>query len=197
MKSHFQFSMRELLSVVLFAGLGLASLRVGGVVGSIVVLLAMVVTMCFGIVAFVGRHSMQAFAMGFVIPVVAYSAMVLAVGKSELDPYEGKLPTSRLLLPMFRSMVTLTWTNTLTGQLVPGYDPTTDPNLAGTGGAGYAGSSMRASESLDRPTFMSLGHLLFALMFGYAGAKFAVAVHRKQREFRANCDDPTDAAEPK
>ena len=174
MKQHLQFSLRELLIVVLFAGLGLASLRTGGIIGSIVVMLAIVVTTAFAIVAFVGRHSSQAFAIGFVIPVILYAVVVLAVGKSELDPYAGRLLTSRLLRPMFGLIAKKIWTNVATGQVVPDYDPTTDPNR-------FA-SPMGLSESPDRPTFMSLGHVLFDMLLGYAGARFALLVYRKQPE---------------
>ena len=196
MKSIPQFSLRELLFVVLFAGLGLASLRAGGVVASCTVFLAIVVTMCLAIIAFVGRNTTQAFAIGFLIPVIAYGVAILAVGKSELDPYEGKLPTSKLLLPAFRVMAKQTWTNVLTGEVVPDYDPATDPNRVGAGGGGFAGSPMGLLESPDRPTFMSLGHILIATMFGYAGAKFAVIVHRKQRNVGPRCDEQTDEREP-
>jgi hypothetical protein len=196
MSSQPQVSLREILFVVLFAAIGLASLRAGGVVASCTVFLAIVVTMCMAIVAFVGRYTTQAFAIGFLIPVIAYGAAVLAAGKSELDPYEGKLPTSRLLLPLFQVMAKQTWTNLLTGQVVPDYDPTTDPDRAGPVGGGFGGSPMGVSESPDRPTFMSLGHVLVAMMFGYTGAKFAVIVHRKQRKGRPHCGEHTDEREP-
>ncbi len=197
MKSQLQVSLRELLFVVLFAGLGLASLRAGGFVASCTVFLAIVVTMCLAIVAFVGRYTTQAFAIGFLIPVITYGVAVLAVGKSELDPYEGKLPTSRLLLPIFQAMAKQTWTNAWTGEVVPDYDPATDPNRAGAGGGGFGGSPVALSESPDRPTFMSLGHILFAMMFGYTGAKFAVIVYRKQRSVGPSCDEQTDEREPR
>jgi hypothetical protein len=181
MKSYCQFSLRELLLVVLFAGLGLGSLRTGGLVASITVFLAIVLTMCLAIVAFVGRERPQAFAIGCLIPVIVYAATVRAAGQSELDPYEAKLPTSRLLLPIFRVMAKQSWANTMTGEVVPDYNPATDPDPVGVGGP-FGGSLMALSESPDRPTFMLIGHILIAMMLGYAGAKLAVAVHRKQRE---------------
>ena len=176
MKSRLQVSLRELLLFVLFAAIGLASLGGGELMGSILVMLAIFATMAAAIVAFVGRNSVQAFAIGFLLPVLVYAAVVLAAGESELDPYTGKLPTTRLLRPMFRLMVKTTWTDMSTGQVAPDYDPeTVDPNPVN-----FGAPMMGASESLDRRTFTSLGHVLFAMLFGYAGAKFAVAVHRKQ-----------------
>lgn len=167
-----QFSLREILFVVLFAGLGLAALRAGGVVASFVVFLAIVVTMGLAIVVFVGRRTIQAFAIGFLIPTIAYGVAVYALGKSELTP-NGKLATSRLLAPLYRVMVKQIWTNFSTGEVVPDYDPATDPDPGG--------SMMTMTESPDRLTFMSLGHILLAMIFGYCGAKFAVIVHRTQQ----------------
>ncbi len=184
MKTFFHFSLRELLFVVLFAGLGLAALRAGGLLASLTLMLAITMTMCFAIVAFVGRRQLQAFAIGFLVPVVTYAGIVWAVGVSELDPYSGELPTSQLLQPVFEVIVTQAWVNITTGKIDPGYDPATDPNrnLGGGGGGGFSGSSpMRISELPDRQTFMCLGHVLIAMIFGYAGAKFAVGVHRRQR----------------
>lgn len=191
MKSRLQVSLRELLLFVLFAAIGLASLGGGELMGSILVMLAIFATMAAAIVAFVGRNSMQAFAIGFLLPVLVYGAVVLAAGESKLDPYMGKLPTTRLLRPMFRLMVKTTWTDMSTGQVVPDYDPETDHNPVN-----FGAPTMGASESLDRRTFTSLGHVLFAMLFGYAGAKFAVAVHRKQHETQAGPGHRTEAAGP-
>lgn len=171
MKSYLQFTLRELLFVIAFAGFGLASLVNGGIVGAIMVSLAMIITMGLAIVAFVGRRSRQAFAIGFLIPVIMYAAIVLAVGKNELDPYAGQLPTWRLLRPMFAVMSKEIWQNAATGQIMPDYDFANDPNQ---------GAGMRLHYSPDRQTFMSLGHLLIAMMLGYAGAKLAVIVHRRE-----------------
>lgn len=205
MKAASQLSLRELLAIVLFAGLGLASLRAGGVFASIVNFGAMVLTVCFAIIAFVGREQLRVFAIGFLIPVVAYAGIVLTVGKSELDPYEGKLATSQLLRPLFRMIAKPIWTNTLTGEVVPDYNPAKDPNrggggMGGGGMGGLAGSPMGYSESPDRSTFMSLAHVLVAMMFGYAGGRFAVAVHCRQRDGRPRSDEqshpPESAAGP-
>lgn len=163
--------------------------------GAILVMLAIVATMGSAIVAFVGRNSIQALAIGFLLPVIVYAATILAVGKSELDPYEGKLLTTRLLRPVFGLMVKTTWTDMSTGQVVPDYDPGKDPNRVDFGGV-VAAPTMAFSESLDRPAFISLGHVLFAMLFGYAGAKFAFVVHRKQQEIQPSSAQTADAAKP-
>ena len=187
MKTPLQVSLRELLFLVLLAAIGLASLRAGGIAGSIVIMLAIVATMGAAIVAFVGRHSMQAFAIGFLLPVLVYGAAILVIGQSELDPnYRGGLPTSSLLRPAFRLMVKVEWMNLATGQIDPNYDVATDPT---------SGAVMIGQESLNRHEFMALGHVLFAMLFGYAGAKFAVAVHRKQQGIQTRPGERAEAAE--
>lgn len=182
MKSHLQFTLRELLVVIAFAALGLAALAKGGIVGAITVSLAVVVTMCLAIVAFVGRREKQAFAIGFLIPVVMYAAVVLAVGKSELDPNFALLPTSKLLRLIYSAIAKQTWVDEFTGKVIVGYDPTKVSSLPS--GFGYT-APMRLVESLDHGAFMSIGHILAAMTLGYAGAKFAVLVHRRESKDNA------------
>ena len=179
-QSAVQWSLRELMILVLFAGLGMASLRMGGVVGSITVFLAIVLCMALGIVAFVGRNEPQAFAIGFLVPVIAYAAIVLAVGSSELDPYDGRLPTTRALGPLYESVVTRTWIDLTTGQEIPNYVPAKNQQagffVAGFGGI-VGGRQVTSREQPDRRTFMLLAHPLIALAFGYVGGKFAIFVY--------------------
>lgn len=177
MKSRLQFTLRELLIVIAFAALGLAALTTGGIVLAATVSLAVVVTMCLAIIAFVGRASRQAFAIGFLIPVVTYAAIVLAVGKSELDPNFALLPTSKLLRLIYSAIAKQTWIDGFTGKVIVGYDPTKVSSLPN--GFGYT-SPTRLVESLEHGAFMTIGHLLIAMTLGYAGAKFAVLVHRRE-----------------
>jgi hypothetical protein len=173
-----QWSLRELLVLVLFVGLALASFPLaGGIVWSVTVMLSFFLCTGMAIVAFVGRHEQQAFAIGFVIPVVTYACVLLVMGQNELDPYNGKLVTSQALRPVFESVVTRKWVDLLTQKEVPNDDPRVITQQAG----GMVTSGVGLSESLDRPSFMGFGHLLFALVFGYVGGKFAVAVYRRQR----------------
>lgn len=92
MNSYLQFTLQELLFVVAFAGLGLASLATGGIVGAIVVSLAMVVIMCLAIFAFVGRGLKRAFAIGFLIPGQGSASKSSA---SEGRGRRGSIPRSR------------------------------------------------------------------------------------------------------
>ena len=128
---------------------------------------------------------------------IAYAASIFAVGSSELDPYEGKLPTTKLIEPAFRLVVRQEWFNVNTGEPVPGYDPTTAstpepapmpeypptimPPTGGGSATGFAPPPVGLKETPDRTTFMFVAHALLATVFGYAGSKFAVYVYRRQR----------------
>lgn len=158
-------------------GLGIAGLSTGGVVASIVIAVAIVVTTAFAIVAFVGRELLRSFAIGFLVPVVIYSATLFWIGNSELNPYEGKLPTTKIIRPVFELIVKREYVDVTTGKLVPDYDPTAN---VGIGVGGFGGSPVGVRETPDRTTFMSLAHVLLGMIFGYVGAKFAVWIERKQ-----------------
>jgi hypothetical protein len=193
MVAYQQLTIRELMAIVLFAATGLAALSRGGLFASIVIGAAIIITTAFAIVAFVARAEFRSFALGFLIPVVTYSAAVLSIGKSELDPYEGMLPTTKLLKPCFELLVNREYVNLMTNQPVPDYDPTANTGL---GGGGMGGSPVGMRETPDRPTFMSLAHVLLAVMFGYIGAKFAVWVDRKQLRRTGDGDEQSGEREP-
>ena len=174
MSKYPQLTLRELLLGILFLGLGCAGLVAGGVMATIVLGVELIIIMGVGIVAFVGRDEARAAAIGFLVPVVVYAASIYALGSSELDPYDGKLPTTKLIEPAFRVIIRKEWINAMTGEPVPGYDPTKAP----VGGGGFA--SVGLKETPDRTTFMSVAHALLAMLLGYAGSKFAVYVYRRQ-----------------
>ncbi|MEX2138316.1 MAG: hypothetical protein WD894_03595 [Pirellulales bacterium] len=150
----------------------------GGVMATIVLGVVLIVTIGFAIVAFVGRDELRAAAIGFLVPVIVYAASIFAVGSSELDPYEGKLPTTKLIQPAFRLIVRAEWVNVMTGEPMPDYDPT---NPGPYGAIGPAGPPVGLKETPDRTIFMSVAHALLAMVFGYAGSKFAVYVYRRQK----------------
>ncbi|EAQ79027.1 hypothetical protein [Blastopirellula marina] len=170
------YSLRELMVVVFIAGLGLVALSAGGWLASALMFLAMVLLIGLAIVAFVGDGSERAYAIGVVIPAICYGVLVWSGGERELDPYESRLPSSYLHKPLFQAMVKITWVNVFSGKEIP--KPKTPTALSGGFlGAGVSPGAPR--ESIDRETFMTTGHLLFALALGYAGAKFAVFIHRR------------------
>lgn len=174
--------MRELLFVLLSLGIGMASLRAGGMLASAALCIASTVLLAITIIAFVGRDQLKCFATGFLIPVIAYAGLHISAGHAELDPYEGKLPSTRMLQPMFEVVVKRTWVEFDTGRELPDYDPAAYPMRHGGGGGTLpAGMSLvTVAELPNRTTFMTLGHVLMAMMLGYVGGKFAVVIQRHQ-----------------
>ena len=169
--------------IVALVALGIASLRTGATLASLTQFVGFTIIMAYAILAFVAVDQPRAFATGFTVPVLIYGLIVFACGSDELDPYEGRLPTTtHVLRYAHQTLVTTTWTNLATGKVDPDYDPSQYP-AGGYGGGGFVagGPVMILDESPDRPTFMSVGHLLIALMLGWIGGKFAVFTHRNQR----------------
>lgn len=186
-------SLRELIVIVAYCALGIAALRAGGWLAALVVFSGIVLVMALAIIAFVGTAQPKAFATGFLLSTLVYAATVIAAGNNELDPYDGRLPTTIVLRYAHHALVTTTWTDFATGKVVPDYDPAKDAQL-GNGGGGFGGPSVMLQESPDRPTFMSTGHMLLAMMLGWVGGKFAIYVYRTQRPPQ-KCGEPSD--EPK
>jgi len=184
-----------LILIVAFFALAISSLRDGGLLASFAVFAGIVLVMALAIVAFVGNAQPRAFAIGFLLPLLVYAATVLAAGSNELDPYDGRLPTTTILRYAHQALVTTTWTDTLTGKIVPDYNPAND-SKRGSGNGTFGGSSMAIHEHPDRPTFMSLAHLLLAMMLGWTGGKFAVYVYRTQNPLHQR-GEPSDAPQPR
>jgi hypothetical protein len=78
----------------------------------------------------------------------------------------------------------------MTGEPLPDYDPTTAPIGGGSvpGMPTFGGAPVGMKETPDRAAFMSVAHALLAMVFGYAGSKFAIYIHRRQKPL-ANARD--------
>ena len=194
-------SLRELFAIVLFFALGLAALRTGGVLAATTLFVSGLLLMAMAIVAFVAIGVPKAYAIGFLLPVTLYLVCVALAGRNELDPYDGKLPTTSLIRYAHQWLVTTNYVDSVTGKVIPNYDPAADrrsgtvPGSMGMGGMGMSGMAMGGMMSgpmiveipSDRLTFMLLAHTLFTLIFGWLGAKFACRVYYLQHpELRSN-----------
>ena len=190
----FRFTIRELGLLTAFLAVGCAGLKYANelwwsvlALGTFVLLLAALIT------ALVGRGPWRAAAIGFAVAVLAYAILLRSVPLSantntspELEPYSGSLPTSRLLLPLFKSIVRTKWIDGSTGQEVPNYQPPSPGGFVG-GGFGGLGTSVYLQATPQGDDFMKVGHVLWALVFGYCGGRFAMWVHRRSAaEPRAN-----------
>jgi hypothetical protein len=191
MSKYPQLTLRELLLGIVLLGLGCAGLVAGGVTAAIFLGVALIVTIAFAIVGFVGRDEPRAAAIGFLVPVIVYAASIYAVGSSELDPY-GNLPTTKLIRPAHGLIVRQEWINAMTGEPLPDYDPTTAQSAGGSvpGMPTFGGAPVGLKETPDRTTFMSVAHSLLAMLLAYAGSKFAVYVHRRQTLPRESAPQP-------
>jgi hypothetical protein len=194
-----QFTIRELMFLLLFFAMGLGGLLSGGVLAAVVVGTAMVITTGSAIVAVIARDELRAQAIGFFIPVLAYGALIWYAGSEEIDnPYEGKLLTTQIARSVHSAIAKTEWVDMTTGSVVPNYDPATDPNRPSGGGmGGFAGGSggngfggmIGANQTPSISEFMSLAHVLLATMFGYIGVYFAVFIYRREQRI----DEQSDA----
>jgi hypothetical protein len=173
-----RFSVRELIVLIAFFAFGIASLRAGGVLASITGFAGIVLIMALAITAFVGTGRLKSFSIGFILPLVVYAATVLLAKTNELDPYEGRLPTTQVLRYAHQVLVRKIWTDLKTGNVIPDFDITKNPNRP-----------VALDEYPDRSTFMPLAHMLLAMLIGWIGGKFALYIHQRQKAERVNGEE--------
>ncbi len=173
-----QVSLRELFILVAFVAIGTASLRLAGPLASVFIALALLLCMAMAVAAAVDRGMRQAFATGFVLCTMAYAILLFATHSTELQLHAGRLPTSKLLSPLFEEIVNRTWVDRFSGRELPNYVPTRVDRLPGE--MPTAAGVRVESETPDRMTFMIVGHILWASIFGYAGGKFAQFIYARR-----------------
>ena len=168
MNTHKQFTIREGLILVFFAGFAVASLSAGGIVASLFLILSMALVAAFAISVFVAPIELRTYSIGFVVPIFLYSLILVTFRSSEFDPYTGKLPTSKLLLPLFVATVKNEYVDQQ-GNVLKDFDPSKTP----ISGGGFGPPAISFRETPDRVAFMSIAHTVLALFAGYHGGKFA------------------------
>lgn len=176
-----RLSLRELLVLIALAATAIVSLQFASAGWETVVATIVIVAFALAaIVALVDRHARQAFAIGFAVSMVIYGVVLAGAsfnsqGASlEFNPDTGKLPTTRLLRPVFAAIVKTRWIDFRTGQEVPGYDPQNPgPDM----------QFVSLDERPERSAFMRIGHGWWALVLGYLGGWFGRFVYlRRIRE---------------
>jgi len=168
-------TIRELMLIVLSVAVAIAGLRSGGILASLVIGVSAITTVCIAIVAFVGHRRARVSSIGFLIPVLAYAMVVNVAGDSEIQLSKGVLPTTQLLWPAYKAIVRVNYSDQFTGQFLPDDDiRIVQRNSQTIGGMG----GVMVHEMPVRESFASLAHLLFAMLFGYVGSKFALWVNR-------------------
>jgi len=182
----FQVSLRSLLVFVTLCALAIVSLRFASpgwqtAVSSI----AFFAFWAAAIVAIVDRGPRQVFAIGMAVSMAAYGIVLYALPRegapnlqyhTEFNPDTGRLPTTRLLAPIYQAIRDVRWYDMTTGRIVPGYDPATQANAPGA-------ANMTASEWPSRETFCAIGQCWWAIVLGICGGWFARVVYlRRTRE---------------
>jgi hypothetical protein len=173
-----KFSLVEILTLLLVGGVGFAALRTGGMMASATLVVAALLFMALAILAIVGGGALRAGAIGFVVAGGIYGGLVFYFGAAELGQ-NGSLPTSQALEPLHDAMATFTYTDVMTGKRM---NQEKASALIEAADAASVPRPLFSVESVPtREEFMSVAHALIGMALGYAGAKFAVAVRRRER----------------
>jgi hypothetical protein len=213
-------SLREFLTIIAFVAVACGALMNASAVWvSVLASLTVVVGGAMLVVACVERGPRQAFAIGFVAFLGTYLLGVQFTGQPQnANPFGGgviqgftyykTLPTTNLLAELWLRVRAPYYA--IVGSFGPGepferYDgplSDVDNQFAGTGRQntkppkqspppGSAGYALAIYPVLD--SFLAVGHLLFAFLFGYLGGKFAVWAHarRVKREQAPQTSDNT------
>jgi hypothetical protein len=137
----------------------------------------MAVFMAGAIVAIIERGPRQAFAIGMVLTMVIY-AILVRNGVSaerginrELNPEDGRLPTTRISSYFYRPVVTFQWFDATRNTVLPNYYPNNPPT-------GLRDGVFRTTnKSPSSEHFMQISHGWWALLLGYVGGRFAQFVY--------------------
>jgi hypothetical protein len=191
-------SLRELLALVAVIGLACVSLKFAGewswmaLSGAV-----MLLTTALLIVAVIDRGARQAFAIGFMLTAGVYAVMyftsAIANGAGrELDPYDGSLPTTKILRPLFENVSTVQYTVQTSGgnrafathaeaeTFLKSYGGPAFYTGGGLGGGGGFNPGISFLETPARADFFSIAHLWWMLLFGYLGGRFGLFIfHRR------------------
>jgi hypothetical protein len=198
--SGLRFSLRELLALVSAAIIALVGLRyanpwwTAAAIGC--VLFAFVGAV---IVAALDRASRRASAFGFAVATGVYVMLLMSmpgqVGRTagtallnpELDPFDGLLPTSQLLRVHFESVSRHFAVHPQTGSLTPYKSGALNVRQLSRQNLSYV------KEVPERTSFMLVGHCLWALLFGYIAAKFALWVYARRMHTQHESATPQSA----
>jgi hypothetical protein len=180
----FRLSLREMLLLIAMVALAIASMKYASPAWRTgVYTITMAIFMWAAVAAAVDRGPRQAFAIGMVLLMVIYGALLMNAasrrdGNLELDLEWGRLPTSRVMKHLFPPTETVEWLNRRNGQVLPNYDPANPP-------PGIRAIS-RTRRTPDPSTLMAIAHCWWALILGYIGGRFARVVYLRRIEALPN-----------
>lgn len=195
----FRISLRELLVMVALTALAIVSLRSACDAWLTVIMTGSLLAVFIAIIAVAAdRGARQAFAVAFALVSVGYFAFVtmwppqtfaIQVGPPEYDLYQGRLPTTQLLRHVFNAISTKRWIDSSTQQEIPNFDPA-NPSLPIGNLQPWQSPVFPSTANLvefpRRENFIRIGHLWFALLFGYLGGRFARFIYVQRTTNAAN-----------
>jgi hypothetical protein len=150
--------------------------------GAMLLFLAALVT------AIVDRGASQATAQGVVIGAFYYCVLFVAIeyvggeNFSELDPYEGRLPVTKWMRPVFETIVTYEY-NAIGYPQRFATQAEAEAFLLSQGGTPNAMSGFTSIGTFEMPArfeFMLTAHLWWGILLAYLGGKFARFVYLRR-----------------
>jgi hypothetical protein len=188
-----RISLREMLALVAFVALAIASLKNATDVWLAFVAAATMLTAFAAlIVAVIDRGPRQAFAIGFSLVFAGYWAMLVygVQADAELNFSSGRMPTTLLLRRAYASMREACWFDPNTRQIISDSEALAQRKALGITRMqqGFA-SGPYLSNVPKESFFMPIGQCWCAILLGYAGGRFARYVHiRRERDVKPHVD---------
>jgi hypothetical protein len=193
----FRLSLRELFVLVALVALATVSLKYASEQW-LALIAAITMVVCFAalIVAVVDRGSRQAFAIGFSLVAVGYTALLIGSLQkdAEYNFSSGRMPTTLLLRNMYFSLRTPKWTDPNTLEPMSNDEALAQRSLLGANSGGRRGSSLLGANPggprgngpylVNYPkesAFMPLGQCWWTLALAYVGGRFARHVYVRRQ----------------
>ncbi|MFO0792032.1 MAG: hypothetical protein U0805_21430 [Pirellulales bacterium] len=202
----FRLSLRELFVLVAAAAFAIVSLVCASPAWqAIVSLIALLTAIAAVITSLIDRGPARAFAIGYAIAMLGYLLGVVNMHKLattatnaniEFDLHQGRLPTSLLLRSLWYGCARENYFDATTGKPIPKSEAANLMVIAQWNGGGFVGggggiyggapsvpAGKRAALSDTRPapeSFMAVGHLWWAILFGYVGGHFGRFVYLRR-----------------
>jgi hypothetical protein len=180
-----QFSLAESLLVALYACVGIAAAKSGGLLAWLTAEATLVLFFAFVVAAIFARGVARAFAVGFVIGAAAHGLFLFYFGASEFSPEEAKLPYSKIVAPVWTALGPEVYVSLSTGKDVPRSEVQTIRRSYDSGQTEIRlqtadGSRVEKVERPAREDFMLVAHALGVAAAGYILGKLAAVMYRRR-----------------
>lgn len=177
-----QFSLAESLLVALYACVGVAAAKSGGLFAWLFAEATLVLAVAFIVAAVFTRRAARAFAIGFAIGFCAHGLCLVYFGASEFSPTAAQLPYSKIVSPVWVAMRPERFVSYSTGLEVAREDLQEDyvEPMFQTQLLAPDGSGVYLVERPPREDFMLVAHALGAAAAGYLMGKLAAVLYGRR-----------------